>query len=126
MERFAMGLAGLGNFAAQYLGAVRRFGNVDIIAIEGSTAESSASKARQLGVSRGYGSCMELIADPDIDMIRNTTPNDMQSPTAIAVLEAGNFAEARRAIHERCAGDLQEIPGCRGHSTFLALAALGP
>lgn len=46
MKRIAMGLAGLGNFAAQYLGAVRRFGNVDIIAIEGSTAESSASKAR--------------------------------------------------------------------------------
>jgi predicted dehydrogenase len=125
MKRIAMGLAGLGTFAAQYLGAVRRFGNVDMIAIAGSTAEA-ASKAHQLGDSRGHGSCMEWIADPDIDMIRNTTPNYMHSPIAMAVLEAGNFAEARRANHERRLGDLQEIPGCRGHFTFLALSALGP
>ena len=41
MKRIAMGLAGLGTFAAQYLGAVRRFGNVDMIAIAGSTAEAA-------------------------------------------------------------------------------------
>jgi Oxidoreductase family, NAD-binding Rossmann fold len=122
-----MGLVGPGFSAAQHLSGVRRLGNVDIVAVAGSTAESLSSKARRLGVSRAYGSYRELMPDPDIDVIHNTTPNYMHYPIAITVLEAGNFAEARRADYERCAGDLQEVPGSRrGHFAFLALSAQGP
>lgn len=88
MKRIGMGLIGPGFIAAQHLDAVRRLGDVDIIAIAGSSLESASLKAKQFGVSRAYGSYHELISDPDIDVIHNTTPNYMHFPIAMAVLEA--------------------------------------
>jgi predicted dehydrogenase len=89
MKRIGMGLVGPGFIAAHHLDAVRRLGNVDIVAIAGSNAESAAIKARQLGVSRAYGNYVDLIEDPDIDVVHITTPNYLHYPIAMAALTAG-------------------------------------
>jgi len=89
LGRIGMGLIGPGFIAPHHIDAVRRLGYVDVIAIAGSSAASAEKKAREYGVGRSYGDYKELIADPDIHVVHNTTPSHLHFPVSMAALEAG-------------------------------------
>jgi len=89
MKRIGMGLIGPGFVAAHHVDAVRRLGDVEVVAIAGSTQQSADKKAREYKVDRAYGDYRDLIADPDIQVIHNTTPNHLHLPVTLAVLAAG-------------------------------------
>ena len=84
-----MGLIGPGFVAAHHIDAVRRLGDVDVVAIAGSSQASAERKAREYKVDRAYGDYHALIADPDIQVIHNTTPNYLHLPVTMAALAAG-------------------------------------
>ncbi|WP_218623999.1 Gfo/Idh/MocA family oxidoreductase [Granulicella sp. dw_53] len=84
-----MGLIGPGFIAPHHIDAVRRLGYVDVVAIAGSSSASAAQKAKLFNVARSYGSYQELIADPDISVIHNTTPSYLHLSVSLAILEAG-------------------------------------
>jgi predicted dehydrogenase len=88
-RKLGMGLVGPGFVAAHHIDAVRRLGNVEVIAIAGSSQASAERKARELNVPKAYGSYEELLADPAIDVIHNTTPNHLHFPVSMAALNAG-------------------------------------
>ena len=89
MKKIGMGLVGPGFVAPHHIDAVRRLGFVEVVAIAGSSSASAAAKAAGLQVERSYGSYQELIADPDIAVVHNTTPSYMHFPVSMAVIEAG-------------------------------------
>jgi predicted dehydrogenase len=89
MKKIGMGLIGPGFVAAHHIDAVRRLGDVDIVAIAGSSQASAEKKAREYKVDRAYGDFHALIADPDIHVIHNTTPNYLHLPVILAALAAG-------------------------------------
>lgn len=62
---------------------------MEVVAIAGSTKESAARKAQEYKVDRAYGDYRELIADPNIQVIHNTTPNHLHLPVTLAALSAG-------------------------------------
>jgi predicted dehydrogenase len=68
---------------------VRRLGDVEVIGIAGSSRESACRKAHEFKVDRVYADYAELIADPDVQVVHNTTPNYMHYPVSMAVLAAG-------------------------------------
>lgn len=88
MKRIGMGLVGPGFIAAHHIDAVRRLGDIDIIAIAGSTQESANRKAKLFGAGRAYDDYRKLIADPDVHVIHNTTPNYLHFPVAMTALNA--------------------------------------
>jgi predicted dehydrogenase len=88
-KRIGMGLVGPGFIAPHHIDAVRRLGDVDVVAIAGSSRGSAEKKAQQMFVDRAYGSYRELIADPEVDVIHNTTPSFLHYSINLAVLEAG-------------------------------------
>jgi len=107
MQKIGMGLVGPGFVAAHHIDAVRRLGDVDVVAIAGSSQQSAEKKTKEYKVERAYGDFRALVADPDIQVIHNTTPNHMHLPVTMAALEAGkhvisdkplalNSSEARR------------------------------
>jgi predicted dehydrogenase len=89
LARIGMGLIGPGFIAPHHIDAVRRLGYVDVVAIAGSSAASAEKKAREYGVGRSYGDYRELIADPDVHVVHNTTPSHLHFPVSMAALEAG-------------------------------------
>jgi predicted dehydrogenase len=89
MKKIGMGLIGPGFVAAHHIDAVRRLGDVDVVAIAGSSQESAERKAREYKVDRAYGDFRALIADPDVQVIHNTTPNYLHLPVTMAALQAG-------------------------------------
>jgi predicted dehydrogenase len=107
MKKVGMGLVGPGFVAAHHVDAVRRLGDVDVVAIAGSSQQSAEKKAREYKVDRAYGDFHALIADPDVQVVHNTTPNHLHLPVTLAALAAGkhvisdkplalNAAEGRR------------------------------
>jgi predicted dehydrogenase len=89
MKKIGMGLIGPGFVAAHHIDAVRRLGDVDIVAIAGSSQQSADKKAQEYKVDRAYGDFHALLADPDVQVIHNTTPNYLHLPVTLAALAVG-------------------------------------
>lgn len=89
IKKLGMGLVGPGFIAAHHIDAVRRLGDVDVIAIAGSSLASAEKKAAEYKVDRAYGDFRDLIADPSIQVVHNTTPNHLHFPVSMAALAAG-------------------------------------
>lgn len=89
MKKLGMGLVGPGFIAAHHCDAVRRLGDVEIIGIAGSSLDSAKKRARELGVGRAYASYRELLVDPAVQVVHNTTPNHLHREISLAALRAG-------------------------------------
>jgi predicted dehydrogenase len=87
--KIGMGLVGPGFIAPHHIDAVRRLGSVEVLAIAGSSEASARDKASRFGVPRYYGNYEDLINDPEIDVVHNTTPNFMHFPVSMAAIAAG-------------------------------------
>ncbi len=83
-----MGLIGPGFIATQHIEAVRRLGDVEVVAIAGSSRDSAQRRAAEWHIDRAYGDYRELIADPAIDVVHNTTPNHLHLEVSLAALQA--------------------------------------
>jgi predicted dehydrogenase len=88
MRRLGMGLVGPGFVGAHHVDAVRRLGFVDVVAVAASTEASAREKADALGIPKAYGSYEALVADPDVHVVHNTTPNHLHVPVVMAALAA--------------------------------------
>jgi predicted dehydrogenase len=89
MKKIGMGLVGPGFIAAHHIDAVRRLGDVEVVAIAGSNLDSTQRKAKEWNIDTAYGSFEELIGDPRVQVIHNTTPSYLHLPVNLAVLQAG-------------------------------------
>lgn len=89
MKKIGMGLVGPGFIATHHIDAVRRLGDVEVIAIAGSSARSAALKASQLHVDKSYGDFKELLENPDVQVVHNTTPNHLHFEVSMAAIRAG-------------------------------------
>ena len=89
MKKIGMGLVGPGFVGAHHIDAVRRLGYVDVVALAASSEASARRKADALGVPKAYGSFEALIADPDVHVVHNTTPNYLHGPVIMAALARG-------------------------------------
>jgi predicted dehydrogenase len=116
MKKIGMGLVGPGFVAAHHIDAVRRLGDVEVIAIAGSSQSSAAKKARELKVDRSYGDFNELIADPDVQVIHNTTPNHLHLPVTLAALRAGKhvISDKPLALNSEEARQLRDAAAASG------------
>jgi predicted dehydrogenase len=89
MTRIGMGLVGPGFVGAHHIDAVRRLGFVDVVAVAASSDASARRKADALEVPKAYGSFEALVADPDVHVVHNTTPNYLHVPVILAALSRG-------------------------------------
>jgi predicted dehydrogenase len=86
MKRIGMGLVGPGFVGAHHIDAVRRLGFVDVVAVAASSESSARRRADALGVPKAYGSFEALVADPDVQVVHNTTPNYLHGPVILSAL----------------------------------------
>jgi predicted dehydrogenase len=89
VKRIGMGIVGAGFVGPHHVDAVRRLGFVDIVAVAGSSQASAQKKADALGAARAYGSYEALLADPDVQVVHNATPNYLHYPVNAAAIAKG-------------------------------------
>lgn len=105
-RRLGMGLVGPGFISKHHLDAVRRLGDVDIVGIAGSSFASAEGKARELSAGRAFRSYEELVTDPGIDVVHNTTPNYLHFEITMAAVQAGKHVVSDKPLAvtpEQCA-----------------------
>jgi predicted dehydrogenase len=109
-SQWRVGIIGTGFIGPVHLEALRRLG-IEVAGVAGSGAERTAEKARQLGISRSYGSADELIEDPSVNVVHITSPNHLHFPHAKAALLAGKhvICEKPLAMDSRESGELVRL-----------------
>jgi predicted dehydrogenase len=103
VKRLGMGLVGPGFVGAHHIDAVRRLGFVDVVAVAASSEASARRKADALGVPKAYGSYEELVADPDVHVVHNTTPNYLHVPVILAALARGKHVISDKPLATKVA-----------------------
>jgi predicted dehydrogenase len=93
-----MGIVGAGFVGPHHVDAVRRLGYVDVVAVAGSSQASADKKAEAIGATRAYGSYEALLADPDIQVIHNATPNYLHYPVNAAAIAKGKHVVSDKPL----------------------------
>ena len=78
---------GTGFIGTVHVEALRRIG-VQVRGVLGSTPGRGQARADALGVPRAYASLDALLADPAVEVVHVTSPNDLHLPQARAILAA--------------------------------------
>ena len=98
MKKICAALFGTGFMGRVHTEAVRRLGNVEVVAIAGSSDARAKAFADEVGVDRSTGNWQELLEDKSIDAVHILTPNVLHFPMAKAALEAGKHVICEKPL----------------------------
>jgi predicted dehydrogenase len=88
---------GTGFIGTVHVEALRRIG-VQVRGVLGSTPERGEMRAAQLGVTRAYPTLDALLADPTVDVVHVTSPNNRHVAQARAILGAGKHVVCEKPL----------------------------
>ena len=80
------------------------------LAVASRTAPRASEYAERHGIPRAYGSYEELLADPDLDAVYISLPNDMHGDWTLNALEAGKHVLCEKPISQS-AREASQIAG---------------
>lgn len=89
MKKIRTAVIGAGFMGKVHTEAIRRLGNVEVVALAASTAEEASQFGETYGIERTTSDWQSLLADPSIDAVHICTPNAFHYPMSKAALEAG-------------------------------------
>jgi predicted dehydrogenase len=98
MKRLKIGVVGIGFIGAAHIDAIRRVPFAEVVALASSTQERARRHADELGIDRAYGDYRELLADPDVDVVHNCTPNVFHFPINLATIQAGKACFSEKPL----------------------------
>ncbi len=110
------GIVGTGFMGEAHLEALRRLPEVEVVAVAASRPDKAEAFARAHRVSQVHADALALVADPDVEVIHNCTPNHLHFPLNKAALEAGKhvLSEKPLALDSQETGLLAELAGRSG------------
>jgi len=116
MGKLKAAVIGTGFTAAAHIEAVRRLGVAEIAALVGSSEATAKAKAAGWGIPRAYGDYREMLADPDIQVVHNCTPNHVHHEINKAVILAGKhiLSEKPLAVSSEESAELLRLAKERG------------
>ena len=99
---------GTGFIGTVHVEALRRIG-VQVRGVLGSTPERGAGRVDALGVPRAYDSLDDLLADPAVQVVHVTSPNDLHVAQTRAILAAGRHVLCEKPLTLTSAGSLELV-----------------
>jgi predicted dehydrogenase len=121
MARLRVGVVGIGFIGAAHVYAIRQIPNVEVVALASSSQERATRHADELGIPRAYGDYRDLVADPEIDVVHNCTPNLLHLPVNRAILEAGKACYAEKPLAMNAAEAQQLLQMARASNAASAV-----
>lgn len=92
------GIIGAGFIGPAHIESLRRLGYVVVTALAGRDQASAERKAASHAIPRAYGNYLDLIADPEIDVVHICSPNREHYPAAMAALAAGKHVVCEKPL----------------------------
>ena len=98
MAKIKVGIIGTGFIGPAHIEALRRLGNIDVVALAECSDEVAKSKAEMLGIENHYGDYRELIKDKQIRSVHICSPNYLHYEMTKAVLQAGKHVICEKPL----------------------------
>lgn len=98
MRRIKAAIIGTGFIGPAHVEAARRLGFVEMAALCENGQELAEAKASQLHIDRAYGSVDALLADPEIEVVHNCTPNHLHFDISSRILDAGKAVISEKPL----------------------------
>ncbi len=92
------GIIGTGFMGDAHLEALRRLPEVEVVAVAASRPEKAEAFARTRRVPRAHADALALIADQEVDVVHNCTPNHLHLTFNTAALEAGKHVLSEKPL----------------------------
>ena len=111
MKRIRAAIIGLGFIGVSHLEAIRRIGGAEIEAVTDTHYELAKAKADEYNIPKCYKTIEELLADDEIDVVHNCTPNFLHTEINKKIIEAGKhvFSEKPLAMNQDESEELLEL-----------------
>ena len=97
LDTIGSAVIGTGFIGTVHVEALRRIG-VQVRGVLGSTPERGAARAAALNVGQAYPSLDDLLADPSVDVVHVTSPNDLHVAQAAAILASGRHVVCEKPL----------------------------
>ncbi len=98
MKTIKAGIIGTGFIGPAHVEAARRLGFVEMIGLCENGNELAKSKADKLNIPRAYGSVKEFLADKDIQVVHNCTPNHLHFDISKQIIAAGKHVISEKPL----------------------------
>jgi predicted dehydrogenase len=116
MQKIKIAILGTGFMGRVHTEAVRRLGNVEVVAVADVSADGARKFAEAMGIPRHTGDWMSLVTDPEIQAVHVCTPNALHFPMSKAFLEAGKavLCEKPLSLTAAEAKELVDLAAAKG------------
>ncbi|MCH7990602.1 MAG: Gfo/Idh/MocA family oxidoreductase [Planctomycetes bacterium] len=92
------GIIGTGFIGPAHVEAARRLGNVEIVAVAEANIDLAKEKAADMSIPKAYGNYQDLLADPEIQVVHNCTPNHLHFEVNKDILAAGKHVISEKPL----------------------------
>ncbi|MDV0541462.1 Gfo/Idh/MocA family protein [Klebsiella quasipneumoniae] len=82
-------IIGAGFIGPAHLEALRRLGDIEVVALCDSSLEAAQRKAQALNIAHAYDSVAALLTHPGLQVVHNCTPNHLHAQINRQILAAG-------------------------------------
>ena len=118
-----LGLLSTARINERTIAAARATDMAEVVAVAGRDPELARAYAREHGIDRSYGSYDELLADPRVDAVYISLPNNLHVDWSIRALEAGKHVLCEKPF-SRSAADATDAFDAADASGLLLMEAL--
>ncbi|MBW3592547.1 MAG: Gfo/Idh/MocA family oxidoreductase [Actinobacteria bacterium] len=94
----AVGIVGTGFAASAHAEALRRVRGGELAAVAGSSREKAERAAAAFGARSAFADWRALIADPNVEVVHDCTPNDLHAEVNAAALAAGKHLLSEKPL----------------------------
>ena len=120
MQPIQIGIIGMGFIGTSHLETALRIGGVRVRAVSDANTALAQSKADEYGVEMCYKTVDEMIADPQIDVIHNCTPNHMHLAINEQIIRAGKHVFSEKPLGRTAAESARMIALLKAHPEVVA------
>ena len=98
MQRIKAGIIGTGFIGPAHVEALRRLGYVEVAAVAERGQDLAQRKADELSIPKAYGDYKQLLADREIQVVHNCTPNHLHFEVNRDILAAGKHVVSEKPL----------------------------
>ena len=98
MKTIKAGIIGTGFIGPAHVEAARRLGFVDMVALCEANDDLARTKAAALMIPKAYGSVDGFLADTEIEVVHNCTPNHVHFNISRKIMAAGKHVISEKPL----------------------------
>lgn len=98
MDRIKAGIIGMGYIGVSHIEAIRRIGFAELVAVTDVNYELACKKAEEYYIPKCYKTIDELLADNELQVVHNCTPNNLHLEINERIIKAGKHVFSEKPL----------------------------